>query len=213
MILMFLLLTGTLVAQSTSRAFISNYESMDLDFLRSRYFEINDARPIRIEGTFSSYQWLKPYDYKTRLSEIGLDSEDYNIVQMTLKEKDDYHYSFPILLFRTEAGDLHELDQLYKGLPVVIYGKFHNLEKSEYALEVDVLEAVNVSTHVDAVGTPVLKIGGHDRVLLLDGRISPTVTPSPTITPTPPPSLWDKVSNLVNPKETGTPTESVTPGT
>ena len=212
MILAFLLLTGTLVAQSTSRAFISNYEAMDLDFLRSRYFEINDARPIRIEAEFSSFQWLKPYEYKTRLSQIGLDPAAYNIIQMTLKEKDDYHYSFPILLFHTESGDLHELDQLYKGLPIVIYGRFHNLQKSEYAIEVDLLEAVNVSTHVDAVGTPVLKIGGHDRVLLLDGLISPTVTPSPTITSTPAPSLWQKVNNLVNPKETGTPTESVTPG-
>ena len=212
-VLPILLLAGTLVAQSTTRAYISNYEAMDLDFLRSRYFQINDARPIRIDGDFASYKWLQPYEYKTRLGRIGLDADEYNILQMTLKEKDGYHYSFPLLLFHKDAGDLRELDQLYKGLRVVLYGKFHNLEKSEYALEVDLMEVANVSTHVDAVGTPVLKMGGHDRILLLDGRISPTATPSPTITPTPAPNLWDKAKNLVNPKETGTPAETVTPGT
>lgn len=207
-----LLLAGTLIAQSASRDFISNYETMDLDFLRSHYTEINNGRPIKIEGDFSSYQWLEPYEYKSRLSRIGLDARNYNLVQMTLKEDDNFHYSFPILLFHAASGDLHELSELAKGVRVAIYGKFFKLKESEYALEVDVLEVADVSVHVDAVGTPALKMGGHDRLILLDGRVSPSPTPTPTVTPTPQPSLWQKINNMVNPKETITPTGTVTPG-
>ncbi len=209
----FLLLAGTLVAQSESRDYISDYEIMDLDFLRTHYTEIDNGRPIQVEGTFDSYKWLPPYDYKSRLSRIGDNIEDYNLVQMTIEEKDGYHYSFPILIFHTAAGDLHQLDQLSKGLRVVIYGRFYNLMESEYAIAVDVIELAQVSSHVDPVGTPVWKTGGHDTVLLLDGRISPTPTPSPTVTPTPQPSLLQKIGNLVNPKETVTPSTTSTPGT
>jgi hypothetical protein len=208
-----LLIAGTLVAQSTSRNYISNYNIMDLDFLRSHYTEINDGRPIQIEGDFSSYKWLSPYEYKERMESIGFDSRNFNLIQMTLKEKDDFHFSFPILLFHTGSGDLHELDRLFKGARVTLFCKFHHLKKSEYALEVDVMEVANVSTHVDAVGTETLKMGGHDRIVLLDGRISPTSTPTPTVTPTPKPNLWQKISNVINPKETTTPSETVTPGT
>ncbi len=208
-----LLLAGSLIAQSAPRDFISNYETIDLDFLRSHYTEINNGRPIKIEGIFSSYKWLQPYEYKTRLSRIGLDSRNYNFAQMSLKENDSFHYSFPILLFHTGAGDLHELNELYQDLPVALYGRFYNLKESEYAIEVDLLEISNVSTRVDPVGTPVFKMGGHDRVLLLDARVSPSPTPTPTVTPTPQPNLWQKISNLVNPKETITPTGTTTPGT
>src|SRR5579883_1138625 len=79
-----LLLAGTLIAQSAPRDFISNYETMDLDFLRSHYMEIDNGRPIKIEGSFSSYQWLQPYQYQSRLSRIGLDARNYNLVQMTI---------------------------------------------------------------------------------------------------------------------------------
>lgn len=209
----FLLLAGTLIAQSVSRDFISNYETMDLDFLRSHYTEINNGRPIKIEGEFSSYHWLEPYEYKSRLSRIGLDVRNYNLVQMSIKENDDFHYSFPILIFNTASGDLHELDELAKGVKVALYGKFYKLKDSEYALEVDVLEVANVAIRVDPVGTPALRTGGHDRIILLDGRVSPSPTPTPTITPTPQPSLWQKFSNMVNPKETITPTGTITPGT
>ena len=208
-----ILLAGSLIAQSVSREFISKYETMDLDFLRSHYTEINNGRPIKIEGDFSSFHWLEPYEYKSRLSRIGLDVRNYNLVQMSLKETDDFHYSFPILLFHIGSGDLHELDELAKGIRVALYGKFLKLKDSEYALEVDVLEVANVSIRVDAVGTPVLRTGGHDRLILLDGRVSPSPTPTPTVTPTPQPSLWQKVTNMVNPKETITPTGTITPGT
>lgn len=207
-----LLLAGTLIAQSESRSYISNYEVMDLDFLRTHYTQINNGRPIQIEGTFDAYKWLQPYDYKSRLLRIGDNVEDYNLVQMTLKEKDDFHYSFPILLFHTGTGDLQQLDQLYKGLHVTLYGRFYNLKESEYAIAVDVLEVNQVSTHVDPVGTPVFKLGGHDTVLLVDGFVSPSPTPTATITATPQPNLWQKITNMVNPKETTTPTGTVTPG-
>jgi hypothetical protein len=208
-----LLLAGTLIAQSDPRAYISDYETMDLDFLRSHYTEINNGRPIKIEGFFSSYKWLQPYEWKARLTRIGLDSNDYNLIQMTLKENDDFHYSFPILLFHSGAGNLNELERLYQGIKVAVYGRFYKLRESEYAIQVDVVEVANVSTHVDPVGTPVFKIGGHDRIILLDGRVSPSPTPTFTITPTPQPSLWQKVNNMINPKETITPTGTVTPGT
>jgi len=208
-----LLTAGTLIAQSESRSFISKYETMDLDFLRTHYTEIDNGRPIKIEGDFSSYKWLQPYDYTSRLSRIGLDSKNYNIVQMSLKEEDGLHYSFPILLFHTATGDLHELDELANGIRVSLFGKFYKLKESEYALEVDVLEVANVSVRVDPVGTPALRMGGHDRIMLIDGRVSPSPTPTPTVTPTPQPSLWQKINNMVNPKETITPTGTVTPGT
>jgi len=208
-----LLAAGTLVAQSDSRSFISNYETMDLDFLRTHYTEINNGRPIKIDGVFSSYKWLQPYDYQSRLNRVGMDARNYNLAQVSLKEADDLHYSFPILLFHTATGDLHELDELAKGIKVSLFGRFYNLKDSEYALEVDVLEVADVSMRVDPVGTPALRTGGHDRILLIDGRVSPSPTPTATVTPTPPPSLWQKVSNMVNPKETTTPTGTVTPGT
>lgn len=207
-----LLLAGTLVAQSPLRDYISNYEIMDLDFLRSHYTKIDNGRPIQIEGDFSSYQWLAPYKYAERLKQVGLFAQNYNFIQMTIKEKDDFHYSFPILLFHTASGDLHELDKLFKGAHVTLYGRFYNLNKSEYALEVDVMEIADVSTHVNAVGTETFAVGGHDRLILLDGRVSPTATPTATVTPTPKPNLWQKINNMINPKETITPTGTVTPG-
>ncbi|HJT24600.1 MAG TPA: hypothetical protein VJ873_08480, partial [bacterium] len=149
-----LLLAGTLIAQSVSREFISNYETMDLDFLRSHYTEINNGRPVKIEGDFSDFHWLEPYEYKSRLHHAGLDVRNYNLVQMSIKETDDFHYSFPILLFHTATGDLHELDELAKGIKVAIYGKYYQLKDSEYAIDVDVLEVANVSIRVDPVGTP-----------------------------------------------------------
>jgi hypothetical protein len=122
---------------------------------------------------------------------------DYHLVQMTLKEQDDFHYSFPVLLIHTQVGDLKELDQLTPGERVIVYGRFYKLRQAEYALDVDVIDTV--------------KKGGHDRSMLLDSRVSPTPTPTSTVTPTPGPNLWQKAMNWVNPKETPTVTGTVTP--
>ena len=199
-----LLTTGSiLLAKPAGDYFVSNYEIMDLDFLRTHYNEINDWRPIQIDGTFTSLKWIPPYQYKERLSDMGLDVNQYHVLQFTLKEKDDFHYGFPILIFKTQAGDLTELDQLSTGERVVIYGKFFNLKKSEYAIEVDIVERV--------------RKGGHDRAIngvsnvLVDARVAPTFTPTVTITNTPGPNLWQKVYYKINPKESATPTGTITP--
>ncbi len=202
-----------MIAKPAPDYYISNYESINLDFLRSHYLEINDGRLIQVTGHFSSYKWLSPYTYKERLNAIGDNVADYNLLQFTIEEKDDFHYSFPILLIHTSVGDLHELEQLQKGTKITIYGKFYNLKKSEYAIETDLIEMVNVMYRVNIQGTPSFENGGHDRQILLDARVSPTATTTPTVTPTPPPSLWQKITNVVNPKETITPTGTVTPGT
>ncbi|HET9869600.1 MAG TPA: hypothetical protein VFR02_03760, partial [bacterium] len=78
---------------------------------------------------------------------------------------------------------------------VAIYGKFYNLDNSDYALLVHVMDTVQK--------------GGHDRDILLDARMSPTPTVTPTVTPTPGPTLWKKLQNAMNPKEE--PTGTVTP--
>ncbi len=193
-----LLAAGSLLlAKPAEDYFISNYDIMDLDFLRTRYTEINNWRPIQIDGLFTSLKWIPPYQYKERLTSIGFDVSQYHVLQFTLKEKDDFHYSFPILLFKTKAGDLAELDQLATGERMVVYGRFFNLKKSEYALEVDLIETV--------------KKGGHDRRVLVDARVAPTFTPTATITNTPGPNIWKKFMDKVNPKETATPTGTITP--
>lgn len=208
-----LLLTSSIIAKPAPDYFFTNYESTDLDFLRSHYTEINNGRLIQITGYFSSYKWLSPYAYQERLSAIGDNVRDYNLLQFTIEEKDNFHYSFPILLIHTSVGDLHELEQLKKGTKIVVYGKFYNLKKSEYAIETDVIEMANVMTRVNIEGTPSFENGGHDTEVLLDARVSPTATVTPTVTPTPAPSLWQKINNVINPKETITPTGTVTPGT
>jgi len=193
-----LLLTGSILLAKPAEEFnMAQYEIMDLDFLRTHYNEINNWRQIQIDGTFSSLKWMPPYQYKERLSAIGFDVNQYHVLQFGLKESDDFHYGFPLLLFKTQAGDLTELDQLEKGERVTLYGRFFNLAKSEYAMEVDVLETV--------------KKGGHDRRILVDARVAPTFTPTATITNTPGPNLWQKVYYKINPKETATPTGTITP--
>lgn len=210
-----LLLAGSLLALPADNEYISKYEHIGLDFLRSHYFEVNNARPIQVTGYYSSSKWLSPYLYDERLKKIGFSSSQFNILQFSLREVDpfygkvqegktpqDYssaHYSFPILLFPTQAGDLNELGQLQEGDRIVIYGQFYNMPKSEYAIEVHLIETV--------------KKGGHDRDVLLDCRLTPTMTPTATITPTPGPNLFQKVMNKINPKETTTPNATTTPGT
>ncbi|HVZ80889.1 MAG TPA: hypothetical protein VHE12_08830 [bacterium] len=212
--LAFLLLwVGSMTAKPAPDYFISKYDIMDLDFLRTHYTEINNGRPIQITGQFSSFKWLQPYHYQERLKELGFDPEHYNLVQLSLKEKDDYHYSFPILLLHRETGDLHELEEIAKDMKLVVYGHFYNMAKSEYAIQTDLIELQNARYRVNIKGTPGYEIWGHDRAILLDGRIPPTPTATPTVTPTPAPNLWQKVNNWINPKETGTPTGTVTPGT
>jgi hypothetical protein len=198
LILAFNLTLGSfLMAKPSNDFYISNYEVIDLDFLRTHYQEIENGRPIQFEAHFSSYKWLKPFDYKERLGLIGFNANDYNLLQMTLKEKDDFHYSFPILLFHSQIGELREFEQLTKGERVKVYGRFFNLKKSEYAIEADVIETIQK--------------GGHDRAVLVDGRLAPTWTPTATVTNTPGPNLWQRINNAVNPKETATPTGTVTP--
>ncbi len=193
-----ILLTGSIIANPIPTNFVLNYDVIDLDFLRTRYFEIKNWRPIQFEGTFSSYKWIPPYQYKERLSEIGFNVNQYHVVQFTIKEKDDFHYVFPICLFKTNAGDLNELDQLVKGDRIMVYGRFFNLKKSENAVEVDAIETI--------------KKGGHDRNILLNAMVAPTFTPTVTVTNTPGPNLFQKLNNWVNPKETPTPTGTTTPG-
>ncbi len=199
---MFLLLLGflfsPLIANVLSSKFnISDYEIVDLEFLRTHYPEINNGRSIQIDANFLSLKWKSPFEYRERLKEIGLDVNKYNIVEFNLKEKDDVHYSFPNLLFHTDAGDLNELNNLVKGERVVVYGKFYKVKKSEFIIDVDLIE--------------VIQKGGHSRSFLLDARVSPTPTYVPTLTPTPGLNIWQKLGNFVNPKETPTVTGTVTP--
>lgn len=195
--LIVLLAAGTIVARPIPDEYVSHYSDIDLDFIRTHYLSINNGRPIRIDGAFNSYTWLKPYKYKQSLQDIGFDVEKYNLVQFSIKEKDDFHYSFPILFFHSEAGDLTELEQLKKGERVAIYGRFYNVKKSEWAMEVDLVETIQK--------------GGHDRDVLINGLVDPTLTPTPTFTFTPGPNLFQKVNNLINPKESPTPTGTITP--
>jgi hypothetical protein len=191
------LLAGSFAAMEAKDHYISNYEVIDLDFLRTHYTEIANGRVIQFDAYFSSYKWLQPYELKQRLSLVGLNIMQYNAIQMTLKEKDDVHYSFPILLFQADAGDLKELEELTKGVRIKIFGKFFKLKDSEYAIETDLIETI--------------KKNGHDRSLLIDARMTPTFTPTASFTPTPGLSLFQKLNNLVNPKETITPTSTATP--
>jgi hypothetical protein len=184
-------------AEAAPDYFFTNYEIMDLDFLRTHYYEINNGRQIQFEGYFKSKTWLEPFDYKERLRLIGFNVDNYNLIQLALKEKDEYHYTFPVLMFHSITGDLKELDQLTEGDRVVIYGRFYNLKKADFGIEVDIIETI--------------KKGGHETDMVLDGRVSPTPTATATITPTPGLSVWQKVNNLVNPKPTMTPTGTITP--
>lgn len=208
-----LLWTGSMLAKPAPDYFISRYDIMNLDFLRTHYTQINNGRLLQITGRFSSFKWLAPYRYEQRLKELGLRASDYNLVQITLKEADDFHYSFPVLLVRASTTDLQELEHISKGTKMVIYGKFYNVRKSEYAIDTDLIELANVRLRVNIQGTPGYENAGHDREILLDARVAPTATTTATVTPTPPPSLWQRVNNLVNPKETVTATGTVTPGT
>jgi hypothetical protein len=191
------LLAGAFVAMAAKDHYISNYEVIDLDFLRTHYTEIENGRVIQFDAYFSSYKWLQPYELKQRLSLVGLNIKQYNAIQMSLKQKDDLHYSFPILLFQADAGELKELEQLTKGVRVKIFGKFFKLKDSEYAIETDLIETI--------------KKGGHEQSLLIDARMTPTFTPTFTFTSTPGLSLFQKINNMVNPKETITPTSTATP--
>ncbi|HTA77274.1 MAG TPA: hypothetical protein VK791_08970 [bacterium] len=184
-------------AETPGDYFFANYDIIDLDFLRTHYFEIDNGRAIQFEGSYQSMKWLEPFAYKERLSRIDFDVNQYNLIQFSLKEKDDINYAFPILLFHSLTGDLNELKQLAKGDRIRIYGRFYKLKEADFSVEVDVIETI--------------KKGGHETDMILDGRVSPTPTPTFTPTPTPGPSLWKRMSDLVNPKETVVPTGTVTP--
>jgi hypothetical protein len=184
-----------LAADPTPDFYFTQYEITNFDFLRQYYYEVENGRMIQSEGSFSSLAWKKPFEYREKLKAVGINVDQYNLVKFNIKEKDDVHYSFPLLLFPTQAGDLNELNQLRPGERIAIYGKFFDLDKDDYAIVVHVIETVQK--------------GGHDRDILIDARIQPTPTPTPSPTPTPGPTLWDKMKNAVNPKEE--PTGTVTP--
>ena len=129
---------------------------------------------------------------------------------MSLKEKGGLNFAFPTLMFHSQTGDLNELKQLVKGDKVVIYGRFYNLKKSDFSVEVDVVEKLDAD-RIDRGVTVREYTGGHDRTILLDARVSPTPTPTATVTPTPGLSVWKRINNLVSPKETVTVTGTVTP--
>lgn len=184
-------------AEDTGDYYFANYDIVHLDFLRTHYYEINNGRPIQIEGYFKSFKWLEPYAYRERLSLIGFNVDQYNLLQFSLEELDGYHFTFPVLMFHSLTGDLTELNQLKDGDRIVIYGRFYNLKKADFGMEVDVID--------------VIKKGGHETDMILDGRVSPTPTPTETVTPTPGPNLFQRVNKLINPPPTATPTGTITP--
>lgn len=188
--------TSLLADDPTPDFYFTHYEITDLDFIRQYYYQIENGRMIQFDGRFSSYAWEKPFEYREKLRSIGLNASQYNVLKFTIKENDDVHYSFPIMLFATQAGDLNELTSLSPEDHIAVYGKFFNLENSEYAIEVHIIETI--------------KKGGHDREMLLDSRIPPTPTPTETVTPTPGPNLFDRLKILVNPP-TEQPTGTTTP--
>lgn len=195
--LLTLAVAGSILAMPPQELNVTDYEVFDFDYLRTHYLDINDGRAMQVEGTFDSYKWLPPFQYKEILAATGFDVKEFHLLQFTIKEKDDYHFSYPILMIHVANGDLTELDGLVKGDKVRIFGHFYNLRKSEYALNLDALKRI--------------RKGGHDDVLLLDARVTPTPTPTPTVTQTPGPNLWQKLKEKINPLETATPTGTITP--
>jgi hypothetical protein len=205
-----LLLTPHVHAEAQPDFYFANYEIMDLDFLRTHYYDINNGRQIQIDAYYQSKTWMEPFAYKEKLRLIGFNVDNYNLLQMALREKDDYHFTFPILMFHSQTGDLKELDQLKEGDRIIIYGRFYNLKKDDFAIEVDVIDQFNAD-RIDKSVTFGEYTGGHDQGMLIDGRVSPSPTPTPTITATPGPSLWQRINDTVNPKPTPTATGTVTP--
>ncbi len=199
-----------LKAEQEGDYYFANYDIMNLDFLRTRYTEINNGRSIQIEGYFKSFKFLPIFEYKERLKLLGINPLRYNLVQFTLMQKDNFHYSFPVLLIHTDAGELKELDDLIKGERLIIYGRFYKLKNAEYAIDLDVIDRLNADRMFDGV-TIKAPTGGHHRKLFLDARVSPTPTPTATVTPTPGLSIWQKTMNFVSPKETPTVTGTITP--
>jgi len=187
------------LAENQGDLFFTHYEDIHLNFLRTHYSQINEGRPIRIEGYFKGYHWKSPVSYRERLNQIGMDVDRYNVLEISLRDLDEVHYAFPVLLVQTQSGDLHELKNLVDGQKVALYGKFFNLSKSEYALELDVLEGTSPSR------------GSHDVGIVLDARVVFTPTATPTVTATPKPNLYQRVNEWINPKESPTPGTTATP--
>jgi hypothetical protein len=187
------------LAENQEDLFFTHYEDIRLGFLRTQYTKINDGRPIRVEGYFKGIHWKSPVAYRERLNELGLNIDKYNVLEMSLRELDNVHFAFPILLVQTQIGDLHEINSLVDGQKVALYGKYFKLNKSEYGIELDVLEGTSPSR------------GSHDVGIVLDARVAPSPTMTPTVTATPQPSFFQRVGNWINPKETTTPNPSETP--
>jgi len=185
-----------LLADPTPDFYFTQYEVTNFDFLRQYYYEVENGRMIQSEGSFTSYEWKKPYEFREKLKAVGLNVDQYNLVKFSIQEKDGLHYAFPLLLFPVQTGDLSELQSLKPGERIALYGKFFDLDKADYAIVVHVMETVQK--------------GGHDRQILIDARVAPTPTPTCTPTPTPGPTLWDKLKSMANPTEV--PTGTVTPG-
>jgi len=197
MLLVLAMTAVRLFAKAEPDFYFTNYTPTEIWFLNEHYSGIENGRMIRIEGIFQSLEWKKPFAFRERFKAIGKDVRTYNVLQMSLREKDGVNFAFPVLMVWAEKGALPELTSLQKGRRVALYGHFYNLKASEYALELHAVETIDK--------------GGRKVETVFDGRMPPTPTPTVTVTPTPGPSLWKKIQKKIKYRETPQPTGTVTP--
>jgi hypothetical protein len=199
--LFFALLAWTalpLAAKPAPDFYFEGYENVPLPFLREHYTDLENGRPIKFDGWYKSHEWMPLYQYQQQLKDSGLSIREFNVVKFSFKEDvDSIHYSFPILLFRALKGDVSEFKGMAEGTHMAVYGRFFNLKNNEWAVAVDTVE--------------VIERDGLDKHLISDYRMAPTPTPTATVTPTPGPSMLQQLWNKVNPKESATPSGTITP--
>jgi hypothetical protein len=195
---MLLALSGFVSAQTMPpKIYVDDYAIFPLPLLNRNYEKIPHGTSIQFNAYFHSYHWEQPFKYIERLKVFHMDAENFNFIQMVLKNSiRGLRYYFPILMFNSAMGHLHQLRKLKPKEGITVYGKFYNLPDSEYAILVDVIET--------------FQNGGNNRKKLLDFRLPLTPTPTCTVTPTPGPSLWQRILNHLHPP-TATPTPTVTP--
>jgi hypothetical protein len=198
-----LALLATPIPQAFSKPaadfYFEGYEPVKLSYVREYYDKIEDGRRIRVEGWFKSYEWHKLYEYQQKLKGVGLNHKEFQVVKLALREDgpQDVRYSFPVLLCRAAKGDTSELKNMKVGQKLAVYGTFFNLRDSDWALVVDVVEAIDR--------------GGFEKYLISDYRVPSTPTPTATPTPTPGLGLFTVLMNKINPKESPTPTGTWNP--
>jgi hypothetical protein len=187
-----------LAAKQAPDFYFEGYENVPLSFLREHYTDLENGRHIKFEGLYKSHEWLPLYQYQQQLKSAGLSIQEFNVVKFSFKEgSDTIHYSFPILLFRAIKGDVSEFKGLAEGTHLAFYGTFYNLKNNEWVLVVDTAEVIGR--------------GGIEKSLIGDYRMAPTPTPTATVTPTPGPNVFQRLWSKVNPKESPTPSGTVTP--